>query len=196
MMRANSGNVAETPAGAAALNGSNESVTPSTVGNGKSNEAGWRASQQQAPPQRSCGGTTFRPYRSNAPVNPALGAIEPLAHFLAGLEKRHAFLIDSDVGAGARIAPGARRALLDRKCAETAQFDPVAARHRRDDLPQYGIDDILDVALVEVGILRRDMLNEFRLIMVRRPYANVWIARERRSVPCRKGAKGPIDRQG
>src|SRR5215472_13797643 len=72
-------------------------------------------------------------------------AIEPLAHFLAGLEERHVFLIDLHVGAGARITAGARRALLHRERAEPAQFDAVAARHGGDDLAQDGIDDILDV---------------------------------------------------
>src|SRR5579862_7543582 len=54
-------------------------------------------------------------------------AIEPLAHFLAGLEERHALLIDGYMGAGARIAAGARRTLLHRERAEAAQLDAVAA---------------------------------------------------------------------
>src|ERR1700686_3385501 len=102
-------------------------------------------------------------------------AIKPLAHFLAGLEERHAFLVDGDMGAGARIAAGARRALLHRERAEAAQLDPVAARHRRDDLVENGVDDVLHVALVEVRILRGDMLNQFRLDHIRPPS----VARER-----------------
>src|SRR5215470_14404911 len=43
-----------------------------------------------------------REWRS-APSRP----VETLAHFLAGLEERHALLIDRYVGAGARIAAGA-----------------------------------------------------------------------------------------
>src|ERR1700720_2485270 len=63
-------------------------------------------------------------------------AVEPLAHFLAGLEERHRLLLHRDLRAGARIAAGAGRTVLDREGAEAAQLDPVAARHRRDDLPE------------------------------------------------------------
>src|SRR6185312_699673 len=89
--------------------------------------------------------------------------IEPLAHLLAGLEERHTFLIDRHMGAGARIASGARRALLDREGAEAAQLDAIAARHGGDDLAQDGVDDLLDVALIEMGVLRRDTLHKFGL---------------------------------
>src|SRR5688572_24069710 len=60
--------------------------------------------------------------------------VQALAHFLADLEERHAFLLDGDVGSGARIAAGAGRALLHREGAEAAQLDPVATRQRGDDL--------------------------------------------------------------
>src|SRR6266478_3097933 len=90
----------------------------------------------------------------------AARTIEPLAHFLAGLEERHRLLVHRDVGAGARIAPGPGRAVLDRESAEAAQLDPVAARHRRDDLAENGVHDVLHVALVEMRVLRRDALHE------------------------------------
>src|ERR1700691_3788467 len=95
-------------------------------------------------------------------------AIEPLAHFLAGLEERHALLIDGDMRAGARIATGARRALLHRKGAEAAQLDAVAAPHGGDDLAKDGVDDVLNVALVQMWVLFGDALNQFRLDHVRR----------------------------
>src|SRR5262249_17461255 len=60
-------------------------------------------------------------------------AIEPLAHFLAGLEERHRLLLHRDVGAGARVAPGPRRAVLDGEGAKAPQPHPAAARHRCDD---------------------------------------------------------------
>src|ERR1700733_7484547 len=81
-------------------------------------------------------------------------AVEPLAHFLAGLEERHRFPVDRDMGAGARIATGTGRPMLHRERPETAQLDPVAACHGGDDLTQNGVDDILHVALVEVRVLR------------------------------------------
>ena len=63
--------------------------------------------------------------------------------------------------AGARIAAGARRAMLDRKGAETAQLDPVAARQRGGDLIEDRVHDLLDVPLIEVRVLLGDALNEF-----------------------------------
>src|SRR5262245_55134704 len=87
-------------------------------------------------------------------------AVEAFAHFLAGLEERHRLLLHRDVGAGARIAPGPGRTILDGERSEAAQLDAVAARHRGDDLAKNGIDDVLDVALVEMRVLRGDALHE------------------------------------
>src|SRR3954447_21403909 len=61
-------------------------------------------------------------------------AIQPFAHFLAGLEERNALLIDRHMGAGARIAPCACRAMLDREGTEAAQLDAITARESRYDL--------------------------------------------------------------
>src|SRR3954451_3713984 len=79
--------------------------------------------------------------------------VEPLAHFLAGLEERHGFLVDRDMRAGARVAAGARGAVLHRERAEAAQLDAVAACERGGDLAEHGIHDVLDIALIEVRIL-------------------------------------------
>src|SRR5262249_38653749 len=65
--------------------------------------------------------------------------------------------------AGARVAAGPRRAVLDGEGAKAAQLDPVAARHRRDDLAENGVDDVFHVALVEMRVLRRDALHELGL---------------------------------
>src|SRR4029077_10303863 len=86
--------------------------------------------------------------------------VEPLAHFLAGLEERHRFLLHRDVGTGARIASSPSRAIFDGESSEAAQLNAVAARHRGDDLAENGIDDVLDVALVEMRVLRGDALHE------------------------------------
>jgi hypothetical protein len=87
-------------------------------------------------------------------------AIEAFAHFLAGLEERHALLIDGHMGAGARIAPRARRAMLDRESAEAAQLDAVAARQRCDDFIENRVYDVLDIPLVEVRVVLGDALNK------------------------------------
>src|SRR5262249_32817294 len=90
-------------------------------------------------------------------------AIEPLAHFLAGLEERHRLLLHRDVGAGPPVAARPRPAALSGGGAEAAQLDPVAGRHGRDDLPEKGVDDVFHVALVEMRVLRRDALHELGL---------------------------------
>src|SRR4051794_13143900 len=92
-----------------------------------------------------------------------LVAVEPLAHLLAGLEERHALLVDRDMRAGARVAAGACRSALYRKGAKAAQLHPIALRQRADDFVEDRVDDVLDVALVEVRVLRRDALYQFGL---------------------------------
>src|SRR5215213_5596103 len=96
--------------------------------------------------------------------------------------------------AGARVAPGAGRPILDREGAEAAQLDPVAARHRGDDLVEDRVDDVLDVALIEMRIGRRNMLYQFGLDHRTCPLQSTpnWMCRI--SSPS-KGAKAPPDRQ-
>ena len=93
------------------------------------------------------------------------------------------------MGAGARIAAGASRTVLHRESAETAQLDAVAARHRRDDLAEDGVNDVLDVALVEMRICEAIRCTSSDLIM-RRPPCPSLIAPLPRSWQ-QEGAKGP-----
>src|SRR4029077_1020536 len=60
--------------------------------------------------------------------------VQPVAQVLAGLEVGHALGSDGDLLAGARIAPGARLALLDREGTEAAQLDAIAGRQGLGDL--------------------------------------------------------------
>src|SRR5690349_4711159 len=64
----------------------------------------------------------------------AAGLVEAVAELLAGLEKWDVLLRDLDAVAGARVAPQARIAPLDREGAKTAQLDPVALRQSGGDL--------------------------------------------------------------
>ena len=73
------------------------------------------------------------------------------------------------MGAGSRVAAGARRALLHREGAEATQLDAVAARHGGHNLVEDSVDDVLDVTLIEVRVLRRNVLNEFGLDHYRHP---------------------------
>ena len=88
-------------------------------------------------------------------------AIQPLAHFLAGLEERNALLVDRDMSAGARIATGACWAVLHRESAEAAQLDAVSARECRYDLLENRIHNVLDIPLVQMRVVLGDTLNKF-----------------------------------
>jgi hypothetical protein len=82
-------------------------------------------------------------------------------HLLAGPEERDAPLPHRDLRAGARIAPRAGRAVLDRKRPEPAQFDPISPCQRGGNRVQDAIDDVFDVTLVEMRILRGHALDQF-----------------------------------
>ena len=88
-------------------------------------------------------------------------AVEPLTHFLAGLEERYALLIDGDMGAGARIAAGARGAMLDREGTKTAQLDAVTACEGCYDFLENRIHNVLDIPLVQMRVVLGDTLNKF-----------------------------------
>ena len=88
-------------------------------------------------------------------------AVQPLTHFLAGLEERDALLIDRHMGAGARVAAGTGRTVLDRESPETAELDTVAARQRSYDLIENRIHNVLHIPLVKVRVVLGDALNEF-----------------------------------
>src|SRR5262245_26849712 len=142
---------------------------------------------------------------SAAPKQRSIVAVQALAHFLAGLEEWHGFLVDRDARAGARVAAFARRPFLDRERPEAAQLDAVAPRQGSRDLAQDGVDDILDIPLIKVRILRCDPLNELGFDHCGRPLA-VWrpgwfpgpVAENaiHPVSPERKGAKGLRGRQG
>ena len=88
-------------------------------------------------------------------------AIQPLTHFLAGLEERNALLVDRNMGAGAWIATSARGAVLHRESAEAAQLDAVSARECRNDLLENRIHNVLDIPLVKMRVVLGDTLNKF-----------------------------------
>src|SRR5579863_3066524 len=102
---------------------------------------------------------------SRAPSSAGVGrravAVQPFAHFLAGLEKRNALLVDRHMRAGARIAPRTRRTMLYRKSAETAQLDPIAPRQCGDDLIEDGVHNVLHIPLIEMRVVFGDTLDEF-----------------------------------
>src|SRR4051794_22016513 len=107
------------------------------------------------------GQTTGDQKSSGAGIGSSDFAVQPLAHFLARLEKRDALLIDRHMRAGARIAAGTRRTMLDRERTETAQLDPVAASQGRNDLIENSVHNVLDIPLIKMRVVLGDTLNEF-----------------------------------
>ena len=178
MMTTKSGNVALIE-GSVTLNGSNDTVTSrrlatanttKTTLSGISTRAvknlrmrlsrvggdriGWRVSHQSG--YRFCDALSIA---LRAGVSRFSVAVQPFAHFLAGLEKRHALLIDRDMGAGAWIAAGAGGAMLDRERAKSPKLDPVPPRQHN--LVENGVHDVFNVPLVEMRVVLGDTLNEF-----------------------------------
>jgi hypothetical protein len=51
--------------------------------------------------------------------------------------------------------------MLHRKRAETAQFNPIAARQRSDDFIEDRVHNILHIPLIEMWVVFGDALNEF-----------------------------------
>ena len=88
-------------------------------------------------------------------------AVKSLAHFLARFEERDTLLVNGNVGASARIAPGTRRAMLHREGAKTPEFDAFAACKRRHDLLKDRVYDVLDIPLVQVRVVLGNTLNKF-----------------------------------
>src|ERR1700721_649237 len=81
--------------------------------------------------------------------------------FPGGFEKRPALLINRNMCTGARIAAGAGGAMLDRKCAEAAELDPVAARESSDDFIEDRGHNVLHIPLIEMRVVLGDTLNKF-----------------------------------
>src|SRR5580658_8002155 len=170
---ANSGAAIENAALSLEAKGSNETVTKLRLANAKPRRTKatrativiFKSRNMQASSVQRAGP---EPDHARAAVRTILdsfdcGSIEALAHFLAGFEERRELLGDRHLVAGARIAAGAGLTLLGRERAEAAQLDALAPSQRVGDLAENGVDDGLDVALVEMRIARGHALHEFRL---------------------------------
>ena len=90
-------------------------------------------------------------------------AVESLAHFLARPEEGDNLLGHLHLVSGAGVPRRARLALLRGKSAEAAQLHTLAARQSVGYSAQNCINDVLDVALIEVLLMGRHALHEFRL---------------------------------
>ena len=65
------------------------------------------------------------------------------------------------MSARAWIAAGTGWPVLDRKGTKAAQLDAIALGHRTGDLTEDRVDDVLNVALIQMWVLGRNALDEF-----------------------------------
>src|SRR5579872_5000756 len=91
-----------------------------------------------------------------------LGAVDPVAQFLASLEERHSLFVHRHRFAGAGIAPRARVAPLHGEGAEATQFHAFAARQGAGDLVEHGRDNKLHIGTAKMRIAGGEFRNEFR----------------------------------
>src|SRR5579859_6170 len=174
MISTNSGIDVETD-GLAELNGSNDTVTkcrfatakvtkirPNNMANRVLKNFRMAMARVDWPHHAKQAATGVRPLRAKVSgFGFGVVAVQPLAHFLAGLEEWNALLVDRNMGAGARVAAGPRRTMLHGKRAESAQLDPVAARQRSHDLIENRVHDVFDIPLIEMRVVLGNTLNEF-----------------------------------
>jgi hypothetical protein len=88
--------------------------------------------------------------------------IKPRSHLLPCLEVGHSFLSDRNDSASSRIAPRTCFAELNREGSETPKFDSISPTQRFDHRVEYRVDDLLNVALEKVRVLRGNALYELR----------------------------------
>ena len=69
--------------------------------------------------------------------------------------------LDRDTFARSRVATHAGVTLLHGKCAETPEFDPIAARHGFNDFVKDRRYDPLNIALVQVRVFIGNLLYQF-----------------------------------
>ena len=99
-------------------------------------------------------------------------SIEQFVHFLARPKSGQVLFRHEDVIAGTGVAPRPRPALLGQENSEPAELHPVETRERVGNFAEYRVNDILDVALIQMRIARGDPLHQFGLDQDKRPQLN------------------------
>lgn len=88
--------------------------------------------------------------------------IDTFTQLLARLEVRRIFSGQWHRLTCLRIATHARRAVMQGKTAEAADFNAFATRKRLAHMIQHGLDGKLDIPIGEMRLLARQDVNEFR----------------------------------
>jgi hypothetical protein len=99
-------------------------------------------------------------------------SVEQFAHFLARLKGGHVLFRHQDAVARTRVAPRARPSLLGRENSKPAELHPIETRESLGNFAEYRVNDILDVALIQMRIARGDPLHQFGLDQDKRPQLN------------------------
>jgi hypothetical protein len=99
-------------------------------------------------------------------------SIEQLVHFLARPEGGQVLFRHQDIVTGTGVAPRPRPALLGQENSEPAELHPIETRERVGNFAEYRVNDILDVALIQMRIARGDPLHQFGLDQDKRPQLN------------------------
>jgi hypothetical protein len=79
-------------------------------------------------------------------------SIEQLVHFLARPEGGQVLFRHQDIVTGTGVAPRPRPALLGQENSEPAELHPVETRERVGNFAEYRVNDILDVALIQMRV--------------------------------------------
>src|SRR5690606_34968354 len=88
---------------------------------------------------------------------------DALAQLLAGLEMRYVLSRKGHGGPGLRVAAGTRRPVVERKAAETADFNPLTLGQRSAHDLQPRLHRQVAVVRLQVGLAAGQDLDQFRL---------------------------------
>ena len=168
---ANSGAAIERAALSVVENGSNDTVTKSRLAKAKPRRMTAQRARMTTLRSEPCkphplDPSSPRPFKPEQLISRILtigGAIETLAHFFPGLEEWRQFFRHRNLVASSRIATGACLTLFGRECPEATKLDALPARERVRDLTKNSVDNVLNVALIEMRITGRHALDELRL---------------------------------
>ena len=90
-------------------------------------------------------------------------SIEQFVHFLARPKGGHVLFRHQDVVAGTGIAPRPCPALLGQENSEPAELHSIETRERVGNFAEYRVNDILDVALIQMWMAGEEPQHQFGL---------------------------------
>jgi hypothetical protein len=99
-------------------------------------------------------------------------SIEQFVHFLARPKSGQVLFRHQDVVVGTGVASRPRPALLGQENSEPAELHPIETRERLGNFAEYRVNDILDVALIQMWIARGEPLHQFGLDQDNAPLVN------------------------